>query len=392
MTAAAQIPAVLTGQPPASPSRRLRIAIIPAAFDPRLNYQENIFARTLHEMGHEVTVFTSKYGSGGEIADWPALDRTVPFRIVRSNRVWKWRRTQMPWDWTMRSKIRAFDPQMAFALAPNHGLGMRWVRHLPEGCRLIAGFSDLQWHRGFVMSWLKRRWGRSVIRRAWKVITATEETQRMVSEWGGAEAAGKIEQTGLSFRPEALEGGVPPPAAAALAARVRKLIVSVTRILDYKQLDVLFKSVERYLAANLDAGFVMAGFDNGLESERLRAMMAASPCADRCVALPMLNSGEIGGLFRISTCSVWSLVSIGIYHSLHCGCPVLVRQGQDARHLLVNPAAGAWYADLDSIDVVLPEVLNRPPDRAAVSAFTERFHTDKLLSRLLSEARPGEAP
>ena len=146
--------------------------------------------------------------------------------------------------------------------------------------------------------------------------------------------------------------------------------------------------MERYLTVHPDAGFVMAGFDDGAESRLLQELMEGSPVGARCVILPLLGIAEIGGLFRIASCSVWSLVSIGIYHSLHCGCPVLVRAGQDAQHLLEYPAAGRWFPELQAIGEVLEDLLAHPPERGETSALVERFHARNVLGPLLAVSKP----
>lgn len=373
-------------KPDGSESRRLRIALLPARFDTRLSYQENNFAQGLHDMGHEVTVFTTSYPCGDADGRLAALDAALPYRVVRSSRVLRIRHTQIPWDWTMRRRIRESDPQVAFILAPNHGTGCFWMKLLPPGCWKIVGFSDLPWHRGRLSAWLKRCWARRAIGMADKVLTATGDTLRLVQEWAGPEDAGRVEQIGLSFLPAALEGGEAPPGVAALAGRVRHLIASITRVSPGKQLDAVFTAVERYLGAHADAGFVMGGFDEGVESQRLRGIIAASPVADRCLLLPLLTPGEVGAVFRVAACSVWSTVSIGIYHSLHCGCRVLVREGQDATHLLAHREAGGWFADHGQLTEALERLLGESADRAAASAVVAPFHAEKMLARLLEEA------
>ncbi len=372
---------------PAESGKKLRIAIIPAIFDPELNYIENAFALTLHEMGHEVRVFTSYHGVTGSYRAILALDRGMPFQIIRSKRVINVAATQIPWDGSIRTKIRDFDPEVAFVLAPNHGLGAAWVKHLPISCRLIASFSDLPWHRGRFRTWIKRYWALRVIRRACKVITVTNQTQQLVVGWAGPQNAEKVELIGLPFRPEDLSGSSPPPKALELSLRVRHLMVCVTRVSPSKKLDVLFGAMERHMTEHPDSGFVIAGFDDSAESRRLRGIIEGSPVAARCAILPMIGIGEIGGLFRIASCSVWSLVSIGIYHSLHCGCPVLVKAGQDAQHLLENPAAGGWYPNMEAIDEVLQNLLAHPRDRTETSAVVKRFHARNVLEPLLDAAK-----
>lgn len=369
---------------------KLRVAILPATFDPRLNYQENTFAHALHRMGHEVVVLTTQHVAGTGAEELARLDAALPFRVIRSNRVLRIRRTHVPWDWTMRGRLREFDPQAAFVLAPNHGTGVWWMRLLPPQCRRIVGFSDMPWHRKGFSAWVKSRWARRAIRGADLVFTATAATQGLVQEWAGPEMAGKVQQVGLSFEPEPLDSGKAPPEVEVFAGRVRRLIVSVTRLAPRKRLDEVFHAAERVLQAQGDVGFVMSGFDDEPESQRVRAIIKASPVADRCLLLPLLNPGEVGGVFRLAACSVWSTVSIGIYHSLHCGCRVLVREGQDATHLLAHREAGGWFADHGHLAEALERLLEEPADRAAVSAVVAPYHSEKVLARLLEEVMQGE--
>ncbi len=367
---------------------RLRIALLPAIFDPRLNYLENTFAHGLHAMGHEVVVFTTHHLGNGEATDLSALDATLPIGVVRSRRVIKIRRTLVPYDWTIRRRLRGLNPQVAFILAPNHGTGYHWMKRLPPQCRKIVIFSDLPWHRGGFATWFKRRWACRAIRMADRVCTATEDTQRLVQEWAGPEFSSRVERIGLSFVPSLLEGGQTPAAAVALAGRVQQVISCITRVTSGKCLDSVFKAVERLLLSRPDAGLVMGGFGENPESHRLREIIAASPVADRCVVLPMLNPSEIGGVFRLAACSLWSTVSIGIYHSLHCGCRVLVRGGQDATHLLAHPAAGAWFADDNQLTEALERLLEQPEDRAAAQAVAAPYTVENVLTKLLRRVLP----
>lgn len=366
------------------------MALIPAGFDPRLNYQEVVFAQALHRMGHDVTVFTTTHGTLREKTDWTALDAALPFPVVRSARVLAVKSTHFPWDWTMRGRIRAFAPDLAILLAPVHGAGVCWMKHLPAGCRVISGFSDIPWHRGGkgLVSAVKRRWARKVFRRSSLVLSATVETTALLQEWGGDLLDGKLEFSGLSFDPASLDSkGDLPAAAAELRGRVRKLGAMVTRLIPEKQIDVLFGSVESFLTAHPDAGFVMGGFTDDAESARIRARIGASPVADRCVLLPILTSSRIGDLFRMADFTLWGSVSIGLYHSLACGSPVVLRRGVgSAQHLIDEGVNGCWFDALDDAAGAMARVTARTWDRAALVARVEPFFTDNLLTRLLDRA------
>lgn len=375
---------------PVPPSaERLRIALIPAGFDPRLNYQEAVFARALHKMGHQLTVFTSSHGTIKEKTDWSRVDAALPFPVIRTNRVLRVKSTYLPWDWRMGARIRKFAPQVAILLAPVHGLGVRWMKYLPRECRVLSGFSDIPWHRGGrgLANAIKRRWARKVFRRSSLILSATVETTALLREWGGPLVEGKIEFSGLGFDPASLESrGDLPPAVAELRGRVQRMGAMVTRIIPGKQIDVLFGSVEKFLLANPGAGFVIGGFEEDEESARVRARIAASPAADRCVLLPILNSSQIGDLFRMADFTLWSMASIGLYHSLACGCPLVLRSGVgSAQHLLEEGVNGFWFTALDDAAGAMARAAAHFRDRRALIAKVEPFFADLMLARLLAE-------
>jgi hypothetical protein len=63
-----------------------------------------------------------------------------------------------------------------------------------------------------------------------------------------------------------------------------------------------------------------------------------------------------------------------------------VRAGQDAQHLLENPAAGGWFSNLEAIDEVLQDFLETSRGRTETSAVVERFHARNVLEPLLAAA------
>ena len=369
--------------------RSLRVIMVPASFDPRLHYQEVVFAKALHELGHELTVFTSCHSAQQMAQDWAALDAALPYQVVRSRRVLRVKSTEFPWDRGISRRIRECRPEVAVLLGPIHGLGVAWMKHLPRDCRVVSGFSDIPWHRGRrgLADRLKRHWARRVFRRSSLIISATVETTALLQEWGGPLVEGKIELSGLSFEPETLATrGDLPPAVAALRARVEKLGALVTRIIPEKELDVLFRSVEKFLLAHPAAGFVIGGFQEDAESARVREVIASSPVADRCVLLPMLSSHQIGDLFRMADFTLWSMASIGLYHALACGCPVVLRSGVgSAQHLVREGETGVWFPALDDAAGALARAAAHPWDRTALAESVSGFFTRNMVSRLLAD-------
>ena len=365
----------------------LRIALIPAMFDPRLSYQENVMGETLVRLGHRVEVFTH----GAVNTDRPVTeecDRQCPFPIHRAKRVLRFGGTKLPLDRTLVRRLREFDPQVALLLAPLQGPGWMLMRKLPAACRVISSYSDIPLHRekGGWQNVIKKWWARQVFRRSAIVLSVTEQTTALLREWGGSLLEGKLQTFGLLLDLQRLARPELPAAVAALQTRVGVFGAMVTRVKPEKNLVGFFGRISEFLAAHPESGFVLGGLDDNEASGDLRAAVAASPHADRIVLLPLLSLSEIAGVFSRAAFTVWTEASIGLYHSLHCGCPIVLWSGKgSAEHLLQDGVNGYWMRTLEEGAPVMSRALSHSWDRSAVAATVAAYDADKAMPRLLDD-------
>ena len=75
-----------------------RIAILASAFDPRLNYQESVTARTLHRSGYDVRVFTTTAPIVRKDISYPEVDAASGIAITRSSKFIRIKNTFIPRD------------------------------------------------------------------------------------------------------------------------------------------------------------------------------------------------------------------------------------------------------------------------------------------------------
>jgi glycosyltransferase involved in cell wall biosynthesis len=368
-----------------------KIAVIASAFDHRLNYQESVSARTLHRAGHEVRVFTTDAAIVRDERDWAEVDARCPFPVVRTPRYWRWRNTMVPRDPAMAGALRDFRPDWAFLFAPAGGVGVSLMRHLPESCRVVAFISDLPWHRSSRMLWhlVKRPWLRRVFRRADVVAAVTEDTAEMLRGIGDSLLDGKLVMTGLSYDGLVFTetGGRCPEAVVALRERCPRIFCTVTKASPSKQLDEVVAAAEEVLREDAGAGFVLAGVGLDEYGEGLRRQVAASPWAERMVVLPVLEAEEVKGVFEVSAAAVFTLVSIGIQQALACGCPVVLRSGQPAGHILSPGVNSEEFGEFGELAAAVRRLMVRGPSREAVRLSIAPWRSDLVLARVMELAR-----
>lgn len=373
--------------PGISAAKSVRIAIIPAIFDPRLNYLENVIASASHRQGHQIKVFTSEFGSQSQKLSSDS-DDGLSFPVYRSKQVFRLRDTQLPYDRRVAGLIRDFSPDVAFVVAPLHGLGYAWIKNLPPSCRVVSAFSDLSCHRDsrVISTMIKKHWARSIIRRSCLVMAVTPETQDLLASWTNGHFQEKIRMTGLlvdlkkSACPEDL-----PTEVKALRPRVLSMGALITRVTPEKKLDEFFGQIEKFLEHVPEAGFVLAGLGDNEASERLRKRVADSGTRDRCVLLPMVNEKSIRAVFSAAEFSVWNSVSIGLYHSLASGCPAVLWSGQVSKHLIEDGANGFWFSCMDEATETMLKALQYPWDRQKVSASVEGADVGTMIASIIAE-------
>jgi glycosyltransferase involved in cell wall biosynthesis len=370
-----------------------RIAIVTGRFDPGLGYQEVVFAKTLKRLGHDVRVFTTNVAKLADGVPLCEKDANASYPILRSDRHWKIGETVIPRDSGIVRKLVDFNPEAAFLLAPGHGPGYCWLNYLPKECRIISGFSDLPMHkRSRLRWWVKRRWYKKIIERTHLVITATEATSNLLKSSLQLKHWPRLEMTGLALDSAQyeLEEVVCPPSVTDLLKRVNWLIAGATRIYRGKGLEEIFESVRVFLTQNPEAGFVFGGFGTDDYSQSLLHELQRWDVVGRCCFLPTLQTEEISGIFRLANCSIWSLVSVGLQQSLACGCPVVLRAGQPADHILREGITGFIFADIASLPKVLDQVKHQHWDKSAIKEQVRPYFSDFMLPRILDMA--GLAP
>lgn len=370
------------------PKKGYNIAVLAAQFNPRLNYWENVCPETLAQEGHKVCVFAPLRFLDGTIGQ-EEEDQRRSFRVVRAKQVLKIGKTLFPFDLRVLAAIRAFQPDVAIISAPLLGPGYFWMKALRKECKRIVVFSELRQHRRgrAVSRWIKRWWAKRLLQSADIIYSVTRETTEILREWGGTGVVGRIQTGTLAVDPQAFSSrGQTPSELLKFRERFERIAVMVTRVRKGKGIERFFGEIARFLAAHPNFGFVLAGLDAGSASERLRRIVYESQVRDQVLLLPQLESHEVGDIFRMAEFSVWISVSVGIYHSLFCGCPAVLWRRVQADHIVFDGLNGIWFENWDGG----AEAMNRAAtvfwNREEIATSIRHAEASRVLPALLESA------
>ena len=367
----------------------MRIAIIPASFNSKLTYNENICADAFHQMGHEVIVYCSKYCGLSE-NEMIELDRKNKYQIYRMSGVFKIRETQFVYDQSIKIELNRFNPELAILFAPLSGIGYSLLKSIPVGCRVVSGFSDIPLHReNRTPFWfVKKRWVKKIFDRSYRIYAATKQTLKLLEEWGDQNSRNKMILNGLAIdRSVFLTSHTVAADIAGFIDSVRSYSVIITRVIPGKNIDQLYGQIEKLLLNNPTHGFIIAGLLENEDSTKLRKIVEVSGCANRVLLLKQQSIDVVATLFRNARFSLWNGVSIGIYHSLCCSCPVVVwsKRGS-AEHLVHEGVNGLWYEDVNMLADTMQAAMERDWDKTIVENSVAQADSVLYCTQILSDS------
>jgi len=245
--------------------------------------------------------------------------------------------------------LRSFDPAIAVVMGVEHGGPYFLMKALPEHTKVMFCTSILPHHAKFkpVYTLFKKHWLARSIRRAGFIHVSTFETRDFLERLCGPLIKEKPGHMGLPVAMEKFAGSRSdvPAEAAALRAKVGRIIIMAGRPTPIKRNDLIVGELLRYIAGRPDCGFVYAGLGLDEESTKIREVVRDSAVSDRCCLLPLVDGGTLGALYGIADVSVMGLVSIAVQQSIACGCPVVLPNNRWCAHLVKEGVNGTFYLD-----------------------------------------------
>jgi glycosyltransferase involved in cell wall biosynthesis len=362
-------------------NEKLRIAILASAYDDSLSYIENVFAREAAKMGAEVKVFTTPGGS-------EPPSKTI--KVIRLQRSLKFGKTVVPRDPGILELIQNFAPHAALLFAPLQGVGYFLHKHLPPNCRVGAWFSDIPKHREnkWLSRYIKARWARILFNNVHRVYSSTPQTSALLRSWDKiGHLAKKLRQPGLCYEADSLDQYYPLDKSLEDFFRSHtRVALMLSLIIPGKPLREVKDGLEAFLEQNPDAGLLFVGGSDNESTALLLEHVQSSKHSNQIMVHNKVSNNLIGSLFRRAFCSVWSGVSIGIYHSLYCGCPVLVhRHRGSAEHLVKEGVTGFYYDTFGDLSEKLAVVAASAFDPIEMREIVSFARADMVMPSLIKE-------
>jgi glycosyltransferase involved in cell wall biosynthesis len=339
----------------------MRIAIVVAFYDPRLDYFETTAARAL-AVDHEVHVVTTVRRSqtlpddgDGSLELFPPGTTTVEGVTLR--RLVPWLSLgQRVVAAGVPTALSAIQPDVVIQVVPaqlfsipasrfarSHGIPLVYIsgENSQQGPQKGLGLLLKRLYLTTVWRFIARRTAGTAAR----VIVTTEETGRMLRAAGIQRAS----LMPLPYRSDKffLSQALRDSTRRSLGIEARFVTIFVGRFVPDKRIELIVEEWERTAAEAPDAHLLLVGSTGDEYSQLVCAAVAASPNADRITVLPFADSSHINGYLNAADTGVWPTVSVGIQQAMATGLLVLIPAGSPGEFLIQGPAQalGGTYRD-----------------------------------------------
>jgi glycosyltransferase involved in cell wall biosynthesis len=147
-----------------------------------------------------------------------------------------------------------------------------------------------------------------------------------------------------------------------------RIFVLATRADASKNLDDLLVKIRDFLLENQSWRFAFAGIVNDSDHIRWRSMFSKAGLESKVELMGVVSSVALRQLFQLAQASIWPSISIGIIHSLACGCPVVISSDVSYSHFLLTDENGAIYESGEIAEALLKFNMINPSKRQVSSS------------------------
>lgn len=375
-------------------STHFRVVIFTSFFEEHIGYQEVQLSRVLRRLNHDVLVVATDRSNL-----YPKMRYTnaPPSHVLRIRRVLRIRNTFLPLE-SIRNEIASFDPEIALVIHPGSGLPYFYLSTLPEKCKVISFFGDLEVvnkigkadgikGNEWVQKTLKDRWYNKTFRRSSVIVANTNETADILHKIARSSIEHSIQMPGLGFDPEIY---FPSPE---LRLRTRKdlgfdngqiVLLTVTRVYSGKPIREWVRLVVDQLHRNPNLVYIFAGFMDTIFSRTIKRELGSLNLGRQLRLLDFTSAEYNNALFNAADYSLWFIPTISIQQSMATGLPAIVPFDRTTDHLIETNMNGRYYTSMDELSVMLSKIDHWIKDRSEVAFFNNKFSYPFIIDKLFN--------
>ncbi len=375
----------------------MRIAIVCGHFIPNMGYIEVHLANALHQLNHNVIVFTTS-----SIPTYVGMltsidDKNSPYKIER-----------LQADFTLGQMVKAkklvpeinkFNPELVICI----GVGKLFPQPIYEqknpAYKIVTllgdneetyaktyGFKKLK--NKLIQIILKKKVYELAIEKSAALFPYTPSTNHIIAQFINPKLVTQLHQKSLEislgfdknmffFNEEERtskrkELNLPDD---------ELLIITATRVVPEKNLEKIIDIIDECNQNNISVTYLIIGFHNDNYGENLKNYIQQKTYSAKIKTLPFLNAGEVRKYYNAADIGIFTRVAISIFEALATGLYLFLPQQNNVKHIL-NEKNGSYFNELTTKDIhkIKTSVTKNREERITLA---KKFNYQNLAKKIL---------
>lgn len=344
----------------------MRIAIVCGHFIPNMGYIEVHLANALHQLGHDISVFTTakipKYV--GAIAT--VKDKNIPYKIERFQP--DFTLGQMVKSKKLLPKVNEFNPELVVCI----GVGKLFPQAIYEQknptYKIVTllgdneetyaktyGFKKLK--NKLIQIILKKKVYELAIEKSTILFPYTPSTNHIIAQFINPKLVAQLHQKSVAislgfdenmffFNEEERtskrkELNLPDD---------ELLIITATRVVPEKNLEKIIDIIDECNQNNISVTYLIIGFQDDNYGENLKNYIQQKTFSTKIKTLLFLNAGEVRKYYNAADIGIFTRAAISIFEALATGLFLFLPQQNNVKHIL-NGENGNYFNELTTEDI-----------------------------------------
>lgn len=378
----------------------MRIAIVCGHFIPKMGYIEVHLANALHQLNHEVTVFTStkipNYVSSIAVID----DENIPYKIERLQP--DFTLGQMVKSKKLPSKINEFKPDLVLcigvgklfpqAIYEQKNTAYKIVTLLGDNEETYAknyGFKKLK--NKLIQILLKKKIYELAIEKSFVLFPYTPSTNNIIARFINPKLVAQLHQKSVEIslgfdekifffniderRSKRKELNLPDD---------ELLIITATRVVPEKHLEKIVDFVDTCNQQNISVTYLIIGFQEDDYIRNLKSYIHQKAFSSKIIMMPFMKTDKIRNYYNAADIAIFTRAAISIFEAMATGLYLFLPQQNNVKHIL-NDTNGHYYNELTTEDIkkIKTSITKNRDERITLA---EKFNYQNLAKRILSHS------
>ncbi|MDG1477074.1 MAG: glycosyltransferase family 4 protein [Vicingaceae bacterium] len=375
----------------------MKIAIVCGHFLPTMGYIEVHLANALHQIEHEVEVFTSRV-IPTYVQNVAQLTDNTPYKINRL--ATSFSLGQMIKSKELVTAVEKFEPQLVICIGVGKLFPKPIYKMKNRKFKLVTLFGDNE--ETYTSSGTVKKMKDAVLQKVFKkkiyikaikksdvLLPYTPSTNAIIKQFIDQKCAAiltnKSKQISLGFddtqfyydEVERIEQrkqlGISPEA---------NVLITATRVVPEKKLERIIDFVDAINQKGIALSYVIVGFQDDDYGKELKAYIARKACKNQIYCKPFSGVAQIRRYYNSADSAVFSRAAISIFEALATGLYLILPQQNNISHIL-NEHNGKYFNELNE-KTILAAISSNKEQRQNRVEMAQQFSYRNLVNQIIA--------